>query len=156
MLQIKWAQWDFWLESISTISMGPIQCEEAKKLLCIWLLSPQIEENTQKMRIWLYTFITLVSFELQRRVTPLWKALGILYQSYVKVWYHRSKIKGKKIRSWSSAYKWSLRPWSLIYDIGPLHNFDRGCQELSIEWSHISVAQRRPELWRFQVRQVQF
>ena len=34
-----------WLKPISTIHMGPIQCEETKKLLCIWLLSPRIEER---------------------------------------------------------------------------------------------------------------
>ena len=106
----------------------------------------------EKMRNWLYTIITLVSFGLQRHVTPLWKALDILYQSYVKVRYCRSKIKGEKITYMRKITTWSFCPWSLIYDIRPLHSFDRGCQELSIEGSHISVAQRRPELWRYKVK----
>ena len=30
-----YAEYNYWLEPISTIHMGPIQCKEAKILLCI-------------------------------------------------------------------------------------------------------------------------
>ena len=48
--------------------------------------------------VWLKIFITLLSFELQRCVTPLWKALAIPYVPiYVSVWPLKSKLKGPKI-----------------------------------------------------------